>query len=74
MNNQRWVVLTLCGNHYENVWESDGELETFESYQEADAALTEHIRDCQWAVDAGHLNDAPTRDQFTIAPHVGSAA
>ena len=70
MTAQRWEVLTLVGNHYENVWELDEKPETFASHYEADAALVEHLRDCQWAVDAGHLEDMPTRDQFQIAPFV----
>jgi hypothetical protein len=70
MSAQQWVVLTLTGNYWENVWELDGEPETFDSYGDADAALAEHLRDCQWAVDAGHLDDMPTRDAFRIAPCV----
>lgn len=70
MTAQRWEVLTLCGTHYENVWESDGKPETFGTHYEADAALAEHLRDCQWAVDAGDLDDMPTRDDFLIAPYV----
>jgi hypothetical protein len=70
MDGQRYVVLTLVGNHYENVWELDGEPEVFESAGEAEAALAEHLRECQWAVAAGHLDDMPTRDAFRIAPHV----
>lgn len=67
---QQWAVLTLIGNYWENVWSLDGEPETFDSYGDADAALAEHLRDCQWAVDAGHLDDMPTRDAFRIAPCV----
>lgn len=74
MDSQRYVVLTLIGHHYENVWELDGEPEVFESAGEAEAALAEHLRECQWAVDAGHLDDMPTRDQFHVAPYVGEVA
>jgi len=70
MDGQRYVVLTLIGHHYENVWELDGEPEVFESAGEAEAALAEHLRECQWAVDAGHLDTMPTRDQFHVAPYV----
>ena len=70
MTAQRWEVLTLCGSHYENVWECDGKLETFATHYEADAALTEHLRDYQLAVEAGYMDDMPTRDQFQIAPYV----
>ena len=73
MSAQQWVVLTLTGNYWENVWELDGEPETFDSYGDADAALTEHLRECQWAVDAGHLDDMPTRDAFRIAPCVDTS-
>jgi hypothetical protein len=71
MNAQRWEVLTLVGNHWLNVWELDEEPETFASYEEADAALAEHLRDCRYAVNLGHLEDMPTRDEFRIVPHVG---
>jgi len=70
MDSQKWVVLTLTGNHWENTWELDCEPETFDSYGDADAALAEHLRECQWAVAAGHLDDTPTRDAFRIAPCV----
>ena len=72
MTAQRWEVLTLCGTHYENVWTIDDEPQTFESHYEADAALTEHLRDCQFAVEAGDMEDVPTRDEFQIAPYVES--
>lgn len=73
MSAQRWEVLTLVGNDWDNVWSLDGEPEIFESAAEADAALAEHLRDCQWAVDEGDMIDAPTRDEFRIAPHVTAA-
>ena len=70
MSAQQWEVLTLVGHYWENVWSLDGEPETFDSYGDADAALAEHLRECQWAVDAGHLDYMPTRDSFRIAPWV----
>jgi hypothetical protein len=73
MSAQRWEVLTLVGNDWDNVWSLDGEPEIFESAAEADAALAEHLRDCQWAVDEGDMSDAPTRAAFRIAPHVTAA-
>ena len=73
MSAQRWEMLTLVGNHGENVWELDEMPETFASYEEADAALAEHLRDCRYAVDMGHLEDMPTRDQFAIAQYVERA-
>jgi hypothetical protein len=72
MNAQRYEILTLSGTYYENVWQSDGEPETFDSVADAEAALAEHLRDCWLEVAAGHLSDAPTREQFVIAPYVGS--
>jgi hypothetical protein len=73
MSAQRWEVLTLVGNYWENVWELDEHPETFASYEEASVALEEHLRDCRYAVDMGHLEDMPTRDQFAIAPYVERA-
>ena len=66
MTPQRWEVLTLCGGQYENVWESDGKPETFATFEEAEAALVEHLRDYQLAVEAGYMDDAPSRDEFEI--------
>ena len=71
---QRWVVLTREGNYWENVWTIDDEPETFDSYGDADAALAEHLRECQWAVDEGDMSDAPSRDAFRIAPYVAAVA
>ena len=70
MTAQRWEVLTLVGNYWENVWSIDEQPEIFDSYGDADAALTEHLRECQLAVDEGDMIDAPTRDAFRIAPYV----
>jgi hypothetical protein len=67
---QRWEVLTLTGNYWENVWSIDEQPEIFDSYGDADAALAEHLRECQLAVDEGDMPDAPTRDAFRIAPYV----
>jgi hypothetical protein len=70
MTAQQWEVLTLVGHYWDNVWSVDDEPELFESAAEADAALTEHLRECQLAVDEGDMIDAPTRDAFRIAPYV----
>jgi hypothetical protein len=70
MSAQRWEVLTFVSHYWENVWSLDGKPETFDSYGDADAALAEHLRECQWAVAAGHLDYMPTRDAFRIAPCV----
>lgn len=72
MSAQRWEVLTLIGNHWENVWSLDEEPETFASYEDASIALEEHLLECRGAVKAGHLEDMPTRDTFRIAPYVGA--
>ena len=74
MSAQQWEVLTLIGDDWDNVWSIDDEPEIFESAAEADAALAEHLRDCQLAVDEGDMSDAPTRDEFRIAPYVAAVA
>jgi hypothetical protein len=71
---QRWEVLTFVSHHWENVWSIDDEPELFESAAEADAALAEHLRECQWAVDEGDMSDAPSRDAFRIVPYVAAVA
>jgi hypothetical protein len=68
MSAPSWEVLTRIGHRWENVWSLDEEPETFASYEEADAALAEHLRDCRYAVDAGHLEDVPPRSDFLIKP------
>jgi hypothetical protein len=71
MSPQRWEVLTLIGNHWENVWSIDDEPETFDSYGEASAALDEYLRDCRVAYIDGDMTEPPLgRDAFRIAPHV----
>jgi hypothetical protein len=70
MSTQRWVVLTLTGNHWENMWSVDDMPWTFASYAQAEEEIYEHIRDCELAIQAGDMTDAPTRDAFRIAPHV----
>ena len=49
MNAQRWEVLTLVGNYYENVWSEDGEPLTFDTYAEAEAELSDHLEACEEA-------------------------
>lgn len=74
MSAQRWEVLTLIGNHWENVWEQDGDPLTFDSYEDAEAEILDHIDDCRLAVQSGDMTDAPTRASFCIAPYVGEVA
>jgi hypothetical protein len=73
MGVQRWEVLTLIGNHWENVWEQDGNPWTFNSYEDAEAEILDHINDCRLAVKLGDMPDAPTRANFCIAPYVGTS-
>lgn len=70
MNAQRWEVLTLIGTHWENVWEQDGEPWTFDSYEEAEAEMLDHLADCRMAVQSGDMVAAPARDAFRIVPCV----
>ena len=71
MSPQRWEVLTLIGNDWENVWSIDDEPETFDSYGEASAALDEYLRDCRVAYIDGDMTEPPLgRDEFQIAPYV----
>ena len=74
MSAQRWEVLTLVGNYWENVWSIDDEPWTFASYTQAEEEIYEHIRDCEFAARSGDMPDAPTRDAFRIAPYVAVAA
>lgn len=73
MSAQRWEVLALIGNHWENVWQQDGEPLLFDTPDEAALEIVEHLRDCAEAFNCGDLLEAPTADSFRIAPHVGRA-
>jgi len=73
MSTQRWAVLTLTGNNWENMWSVDDMPWTFASYAQAEEEIYEHIRDCELAIQAGDMTDAPTRDAFRIAPYVAVA-
>ena len=74
MTAQRWEVLTLVGDDWDNVWSIDDEPWTFASYTQAEEEIYEHIRDCELAVDEGDMIDAPTRDEFRIAPCAAAVA
>jgi len=65
---RRYEVLTFTEcDGWVNCWSTDcGSREEFASYSEADDAITEFILDCQGAVARGDMEDAPTREEFTI--------
>ena len=74
MSAQRWEVLTLIGNRWENIWHNGDDPLTFDSYEDAEAEILDHIDDCRLAVQSGDMVDAPTRANFCIAPYVGEVA
>jgi hypothetical protein len=63
-----FIVETLFhGAVWENCWTDDsGSPLTFPSWEAAQAELTEHIRDCIYAVEAGDMIDAPSVTDFRI--------
>ena len=60
---------TLCG--WENTWttydDNDNEVpSTFRSAQEAQAELDDFFYQCEEAVEDGHMEDVPDREDFRI--------
>ena len=59
-----YEVQTLtCFNRWENTWTEDGNtLVTFETLEEAQIALKEHLEDLAHFVQIGHLQDHNPED------------
>lgn len=59
-------VHTLIGDKWENTWNVEGIPVEFETYQEAVAAIEEHLSDTISAAEEGHLAEPYQRDQFHV--------
>lgn len=55
----------LCGG-WQNIWECNGELETFSTYQEAKDSLDDFLSDMEEAHFNGEIEDVYDRNDFRI--------
>jgi hypothetical protein len=63
----KYQVLTFTiFDGWVNCWLDGGEPWVFASEAEAEAAITEHIAECQEAEARGDMEYAPTREDFRI--------
>lgn len=63
----RYEVQTAMLSGWENCWtDDDGNPVTFDTRDDAAAAIADHINDCLEAVHNGDLIDAPELDSFRI--------
>lgn len=60
------VQTSFFGLSWENVWRSNGKLETFDTLDDAIDAIRDHIIDCINAVESGAMDDSPAQDAFRI--------
>jgi hypothetical protein len=68
-----WQVMTRMGDDAENCWRSDdGELVTFFNQEQASTAVLEHVATCLEAVDSGHMQSAPTLQDFYLQHNDGT--
>jgi hypothetical protein len=55
---------TLCG--WENVWTIDGQKEYFDSFADAEMAITDFLEDEQREYDLGNIESPYDREEFRI--------
>lgn len=60
------VEMELASGSWENVWTVDGETQTYSSREEAQAAIEEHVEECQYAFEQGYMSDAPIMQDFRV--------
>lgn len=64
---EKWEVCTKFVNgRIENIWHEDGELLFFDSKEEAEEEIVEHIYLSETAVEQGCMDEALCRDEFVI--------
>ena len=65
----KYAVETLFINRWENCWKDDaGNPELFETRDDAEQAIKDHITDCVNAVEGGEMEDSPDPSEFRIVP------
>ncbi len=61
------VQALFYGGHWQNCWTDSNELpRTFESVEDAQQEIDEHIRDCGEAAKRGYMMDTPEQSDFRI--------
>ena len=67
MSLSKWEVQqNLIHDNWQNTFETENGLMTFETKEEAEAELKEFLHDCNEAVNDGFLTDCPDRSDFRI--------
>lgn len=62
-----YAVETLIGEEWENVWTDDNhDPVIFETREEAEASLDDHLKECQDAFREGFLSTPPDLKLFRI--------
>jgi len=61
-----YIVETAMLDTWENCWTCEDQPQTYETLDEATAAIEEHINDCRQAVMLGYMDDAPDYAEFRI--------
>lgn len=63
----KYAVETQIGNGWENVWMTgDDKPILFDTYEEAEYELRDHLKDYQEAFDEGFVSSVPEPDEFRI--------
>ena len=63
----KYAVETLFTYGWENCWQDEtGKPEHFETYDEAEQSMKDHIIDCINAVEDGHMEDSPDPSELRV--------
>jgi hypothetical protein len=63
----KYAVKMLFINRWENCWKDDaGNPELFETRDQAEDAIKDHITDCINAVEGGYMEDSPDPTDFRV--------
>ena len=63
------VEMILFNNSWENVWhDGAGNPMLFDSREQAEDEIKDHIIDCINAVEAGEMEDSPDPTDFRVVP------
>jgi hypothetical protein len=63
----KYAVETLFINVWENCWRNaDDSLTFFDTREDAEQEIKDHITDCINAVEGGHMEDSPDPSEFRV--------
>lgn len=69
---EKWEVCTVFASGcVENVWHEEDGVLFFDSEEEAQAELDEHIEDCREAVEDGHMDEPYEYEDFVVRRVLG---